>query len=168
MGGAERPDRLDEVALTDAEHAASRDAGVADPPRKGEHGDQVSDPGAEDGHDREAEENRWKRELDVRDAHQEIVPHTAVVSAEDSDERPEGGGQHDGARPDEERHAGAVDDAAENIPSELVRPEPIHVSRAPRKRRGEAVDDILTVRIHRHQMGGQQGQDADRSEQDKT
>ena len=136
-----------------AEHAPAQQAGehrhVGD--ADGDH--QLPQAGAEQGDEPDREEEAGERQHDVDDAHDRRVGGAAEVAG-DGTEQPTGDqGQGHRDDPDEERHAGAVDDPGEHVTAEIVEAEPVLLGRPGAALSSEAIEVGLTRRC----LGRQQG-----------
>ena len=84
---ASRPRRQHELLLLDRQHLAADDAAVLDPAGQAEHEDQLVEPASEHRHDREREQDRRERQLDVGDAHDDIVDEAAEKARDQAEQQ---------------------------------------------------------------------------------
>ena len=115
--------RLHEFGLLQDEDRAAHQPGVG---RDGEDAHRQHDvlhPRADDGDEQDGEQDAREGERDVHDPHDEVVDPAAQVSADEAEQHAPERGDQDGEHPDEQRGARAVDDAAEHVAPEMVRPE---------------------------------------------
>ena len=115
--------RLHEFGLLQDEDRAANQPGVG---RDGEYAHRQHDvlhPRADDGDEQNGEQDAREGEHDVHRPHDEVVDPAAQIPADEAEQHaPERGDEH-GEHPDEQRGARAVDDAAEHVAPEMVRPE---------------------------------------------
>ena len=137
------PRRLD-VFLLNFAQGGPADRTRIDHPSDRRQGDQDhDDSGAESRHEEQCDEHRWKRELNVCDAHDDAVDSAAVVTRQQSQRRADRAGQCHRGETDEGGDAGAVDDRGQNISALAVRPEKVAaVSALQPGRRLEAVHQL--------------------------
>jgi hypothetical protein len=126
---AERPGRLHERQLLDAEHETADEAGVVDPPHGGHREREVQEAGAERPGDREREQEAGERQQHVDDAHHEPVDEAAGETRQEADRDAD----HQDARADgqrgEHRDARAVEDPRELVPPKVVGAEEVTQTR---------------------------------------
>jgi hypothetical protein len=103
--------------------------------------------------DCEREKQRGKRQQDVRDAHDHGVDAFPEVAGIDPEGDADEGADRDRDDPDEQRHAPAPDHAAQHVPPEVVRAEPVLSARPLQPAR-----QILVQRILDRERRRQQGQ----------
>ena len=121
IGCAESAGGLDELLLLDGEDLGADQAGVADPSGEGKSEDEVGKSRAEEGDEGDGDENAWESEervgdVDVEDDVGEAAVEAGDGSGEDAKKKRE---SHHGEG-DDERDAGAVEDAREDVASELI------------------------------------------------
>ena len=100
------------------------------------------------------------RELDVRDAHQDVVDAPARIARDEADDDAERAGQADGDHAHEQRDARAVDEPAQDVAADLVGAEDVAAVEAGGL---QALGDVLLVRAERREALGE-----DRGEQDDS
>ena len=122
--GAERPGRLDELALAQGEHLAAHDPGDRAPGEEDDHDDRHAEPGADERHERDGEQQERQAQRRVDQPRQDAVDPAAEEAGGEADRRADthGGHRRDGA--DEDRDACAVGEAHEEITAELVGAQP--------------------------------------------
>ena len=152
VGRADAPGGLDVEVALGVEDRSADDARKARDSADTDRDHHFLEPRAEDGDDDERQQDARKAELHVDDAHEHAVRPSAEVAGEQSDEPADRGGDDDGDDPDADRHAGAVDQAQEDVAAEVVGAE--QVTR--RAGRLERVAEALCVRVdldeHRHDV----------------
>src|SRR5438046_2906978 len=91
---------------------------------------------ADDAHDGDGQEHEREREEHVEHAHDQVIEQALAVAGHEPEEQGDDARGHGGHDADEERDPPAPDQAAQDVPSLLVRPEEV----PGRARRGESVD----------------------------
>ena len=95
-----------------------------------------------------------ERQAGVGGAHQEGVEPAALVAGDHGDgDADDAGDEHDGER-HEQRHAGAVDQAAEHVAAEVVGAEDVVRRAAGEPRRLQAVGQVELLRVVRREQPG--------------
>ena len=160
--------REHELLLLHRQHLAADDAAVLDPAGQPEDEDHLVQAAAEDGHDRESEQDRREGELDVGDAHDRRRRPAAEDSPETSPSN-EADRAGDQRRPTarRQRDPRAVDDAAVDVAPERFRAEPDTVGRPEfdEARRLQPLDEVdrggIVRRDQRRGDGGEDDQGED-------
>ena len=107
---------LDVFALLDGEDLGADEAGVVDPAGEGEREDEVGEAGAEEGYDGYGEEDSGEREEGVGEVDVDYrVGEAAVEAGEHAEDGAEGERDADDSDGDEERDAGSVESAGEDV-----------------------------------------------------
>jgi hypothetical protein len=123
---AERTGGLDELALLHGDDLRADEAGVVDPTGEREREDEVEEVGAEEGYEGDGEEDAGHREEGVGDIDvDEGVCRAAVETGDGTENQAERERESDDGDCDDERDAGAVEGAGEDIAAEFVGTEPM-------------------------------------------
>jgi hypothetical protein len=147
---AQRPARLDEILLDQRARLGIDHAGDLDPVHHRDH--QRHDPqgGAEDGGERDRQQQRRKRHHQIGKAHDAGTYPAAEIARDDAEQ---GADQHRNAirgDADDQRGAGAEDQAREQIAPQQVGAEPeARVWRERRALQGQPVEELFFRRIGR-------------------
>ena len=159
---AHRARRRDVASLAQRQHLRSDLAGGARP----DHGADDDDLGEETRPDVDAEHDHQRQERErqqhVHAAHQHGVRDPPEETGQQSDRGPDEGGHHGGRHADQERHAGAVDQFAQQVLSDIVGPE-----RMGHRRRGEGRGHVKPGMV-RSEQRRQQGRAGDNREERDT
>ena len=148
---ADRPRRLDIIHRAHAERRPPgrprihRYRGQAD----GDH--RVRQTRTQHGQNGHRQQNLGKGQQDFHDRHEHAVYDSAVESGQDSDHRTKHQRDADRDEPDPQRDAGAVDDPAQHIATQLVSAE----RKNPRRRAEHRAWDKRDRIVRREQRGGQ-------------
>jgi hypothetical protein len=132
--GAEQACRLDVLRVPDREDEAANNAGVGGPCDHDDGKRGVPEPAPEHCSDDHREDDRWEREDEVDQSHRNAVDDPAEVAGKTSYEPTDDRGERDEQQRDRDRHACAVDHAAEDVPPELVGSEEVCAARSFRSR----------------------------------
>ncbi len=117
---ARQPGGINEFAASKAHRYAANVAGEERHVDRG-HGDQcVHQAGAQGCDDRQRQQDIGKGHQHIDNAHDHVVDAPAEIARNDADGRADGGGDHRGGDTDRKRQSGAVQQAAEQIASQMV------------------------------------------------
>src|SRR6185437_5641359 len=99
--------------------------GACDPREVGDARDADGDtdalrPGADHGGDRDAQENRWEGEQDIKDARHNRVHRAANIARDDAERRPDYRPGDDGEQSDTDGNPRAIEDPAEDVPAKFI------------------------------------------------
>ena len=133
---AERANSLDELQGLDGERRGAHHARAVGHEHDGEREHLIADARADDAHDGDGQEHEREREEHVEHAHDQVIEQALAVAGHEPEEQGDDARGHGGHDADEERDPPAPDQAAQDVPSLLVRPEEV----PGRARRGESVD----------------------------
>ncbi len=156
----QRDGGLHVLALPDREDLPAHHPRVDYPRGHPDHDDDVAQARAEHPDHRDGEQDERERELDVGQAHQEVVDPAAEVAGDEADDHAEQARDEHRGEPDHQRDARAEDDAGEDVAPEVIGAErmqaPLLVLPA---RLLEALADVLLERIERrHERREHRGQ----------
>src|SRR2546428_13229609 len=158
---AQRGRRLDEVALLHRQHLPANHASIHDPSSRRKAEDDVAEAETDDRIDRHGQEDERKRELHVGQAHERRRRPALDEAGDQAEQAAADGGDDDRARADEQREPRAVEDAGEQVATELI-----GAQRVARRARGpQALSEVARQRIDRRQPrrggGGHDGGERD-------
>jgi len=124
VAGPDRADGLDEDFLFELQGEAEDDAGRAREEINPDGDDDIGETGAQDGEEGQSQQQGGKGHHHVYQphGHEAKLP---VISGQHPDRDSEGDGVEDDPHAADEGQASAVDDAAEEVAAEMVRPEPV-------------------------------------------
>ncbi len=120
---AHRPGCLHVHVFLSAEHHASNDASPVNPPPHSDHNDDRDHPPGQNGHEGDDDEQRRKGHESIDQPLQEDVELPAPVAGNQAEQDCNHNMKSTRAQPDNHRDAGPVDDPAENVSSEIIRPQ---------------------------------------------
>ena len=145
---AKRLGGLDELAFPDRQDGAADDAGVDDPARDTDDGNDRHQARPEHSDHRDGEEDERKSELDVSQTHQNVVHRATEVAGEESRDHPEDAGDQHRGDADQKGWPGSEDHASENVAAEMIGTERVNISRPVLpSRRLQAILQILPERV---------------------
>ncbi len=131
--GAERAGGLDELTLAQRDHLAAHDPGDRAPGEQDDHDDRDSEPGTDERHEGDGEQQERQAQRGVDQPRQDSVD----PAAEEAGGEPDGGADTDGDDrrhgADDDRDAGAVRQTDEQVTTELIGTEPELGARPDRK-----------------------------------
>ena len=110
----------DEILLLDGQGFASEHTGESGPQQQRYHEHNRRESAPHNGDQDQRQEDGWKRQLDVYDAHYQGVYPPTAVSSDQAEEGPYASAQGDGKERDRQGYTGSVDDAAEDVKSLAV------------------------------------------------
>jgi len=137
----------DVLHLAHFQDLAAHEARVTDPSDRRQREDDVVEARPEDRHESDGEEDAGEGEEDVGDAHDERVEPAAEVASHGAEGDADQRGEDDDAEADAQRDARPPEDARENVAPEIIEAEEMAV-----RRRFEAADGVLRIRIERRQQ----------------
>ena len=148
---------LDELALADGQHVGADDARELHPAGDRHHQDHVEEARAQREDHAHREQDVGDREEDVHHAHDEGIGAPAVEAGEEAEGDADEAGQRDRGETDAERDPAPVQDAAQDVASEVVGAERM-LSQAPflPHRGPEPLDEHLAARIPGGDLRGRQ------------
>ena len=163
VGIAERAAGLDVVALLDQDRRRPRDAreGRDRGQRDGDH--EIAHAGAEHRHDHQPHDERREGEQHVHRLHDHHVEAAADIAGNDADDAADQHRGEDRDRADDERQAGAPEQAGEDVAPEGIGAEPM-------RRRGtlQTRQDVLIERVVRRDDRSEQRERDDEQEGDEA
>ncbi len=161
---AERARGLHEFALLHGHDLAADEARVVDPAGERERDDEVDEAGAEEGDDRDREQDSGQSEEGVGEVEVDERVGPALVkageAAEDAADDERGADDGDG---DEQRDARAVEGAREDVAAELVGAEPVRVGG-----RKKALREVELGGVVRREQRGEDGAEREECQQGDT
>ena len=126
IGGSHGAGGLDEFFFADGQDLGADQARVAHPAGNREGENQVGHAGAEEGDQRNGDENSGERHECVHDQDvQERVEPAAIISSNGAEDHAEEQCNGDNGGGDEKRDAGAVNDAGEDVAAQFIGAKPV-------------------------------------------
>src|SRR5206468_11802034 len=142
---AQRGRRLDEVALLHRQHLPANHASIHDPSSRRKAEDDVAEAETDDRIDRHGQEDERKRELHVGQTHERRRRPALDEAGDQAEQAADDGGDDDRAGADEQREPRAVEDAGEQVSTELI-----GAQRVARRAWGpQALSEVARQRIDR-------------------
>ena len=124
----------DELSFLQREDFGPDDPRIEHPPGEPEDDDHLVQPGAEDGDDRDDQQNEGQGQPEIGETHQHLVHQAAVEPGDDAGEDTDHARDQHRGDTDSERDLRAEHEPTEQVTTELVRPE--HVGRVPSAQTG--------------------------------
>ncbi len=164
VGGTERARGLEELALFQGHDLGADEAGVVYPTGEGEREDEVQQTGAEEGDDRDGEQDSGQGEegvceVDVDDG----VGEATVEAGEQAEGDAEDQGDGDDGDGDGERDAGTVEGSGELVAAEFVGAEPMG-----ERGRMQAGGEVEVCRVGADERGSEQGAGQDEQQNQRS
>jgi hypothetical protein len=162
--------RFHELLLAQRERIRPHDTGVRHPLAHPQDEDEVADPGAQHHQEHDGQEDERERELDVAEAHDQVVHPPPEIPREEPGHDPDPAPDGDGREPDQQGDPRPVEQSGKHVAPEGVGPQPEdRALRARSHRIRQAEHEVLPVGIEGRQHGtegrrNRRGQEYDQGE----
>ena len=153
--GAGKPDRGNEVAVTDGERISTGQPCISRPGRERDRKHRGTDSRLQCGNERQRKNQPGESQEHVGQPHKDAVQHAPGIAGDAADDQPDRGDQQRNGDDHAERDPPAIDDARIKVASQFVGTEPVCPGRG-----GEPVGEVLSGWIVRgNQRRGDRGDD---------